>query len=446
MFNKVVRRSLVLAAGFFWTGVAGYGQGVDTTVQVPTAGPGSATVEIPSAQTSMPNFGEDLTMAGESKSAKNVVEPEKPVFWTWYTDVGYESKYIFRGTNLMPGSDGAIFGDARVTKWNFTLGLFGIHQLGDARAASWSTGEGGGSAAGSGADACCDRFGNFVPYTRFPTTIQREFNELDVFLSYKLSLGPIDVTIGDIAFLIDRRAETFERDVLPPGFIWNIPDTDKRTRVVGPNPTVQNEQFDRVYITLSTTKLSKYVTPQITYYQTVYSAGNEPEAENIIKYAPVFVDEFPPGFKHPRPQNPRPNDERNEALGGYLEGRINGSFPITKWLNFDPYTILSVSFRDRTEPFTPIPETAPRVGPGAVRNGSGVYGARPFTGFNHVQPGVELPIHLFHLGGYSSEHWAPPDAHVYLVPTGAYSYHISNPTPGTKRDEWWGGAKIELTF
>jgi hypothetical protein len=286
-------------------------------------------------------------------------------------------------------------------------------------------------------------------YTRFPTTIQREFNELDTFLSYKISLGPIDVTIGDIGFFIERRAETFEKDVwVDSNITWNIPDTDKRFRVVGPNPTVGNETFDRAYITLSTTKLSKYVTPQITYYQTLYSAGQEPEAENIIKYAPVFVDEFGP--PRVRPQNPRPNDERNEALGGYLEGRLNGHVPITNWMDFNPYTILSVSFRDRTEPGGTSTETAIPPPPGNVppnpRNGSGGYGAHPLTGWNHFQAGVELPIHLVHLGGYSSERWAPPDAHVYLVPTGAYSYHISNPTPGTDRNEWWGGAKIEVTF
>src|SRR6266853_6931086 len=129
MFNKVVRRNLALAAGFFWTGVAGYGQGVDATAQVPTAGPGSASVETSTAQTPMPpNSLEDLTMAGEYKSAKNVVEQEKPVFWTWYTDVGYTSEYNFRGTDLMPNSDGATQFDARVTKANFILGLFGIHQ------------------------------------------------------------------------------------------------------------------------------------------------------------------------------------------------------------------------------------------------------------------------------------------------------------------------------
>jgi hypothetical protein len=450
MFNKVVGRNLALAAGFFWTGAAGYGQGVDATET-----PGPALVEIPTAQTATPsNSGEDLTMAGEYKSAKNVVEQEKPVFWTWYTDAGYESEYNFRGTNLTPNSDGAVFGDARVTKWGFTLGLFAIHQLGDAHVDSWSAGEGGGSAAGAIAGATSNV--GIVPYTRFPITTQTRFDELDAFLSYKFSLGFIDVTLGNIGFFIERRAQTFEKDVLPPNFIWNIPDTDTRFRFLGPNPTVQNEHFDRAYITLSTTKLSKYVTPQITYYQTLLSAGAEPEAENIKKYPLVFVDgpigltpffhREPTGFVNPT--NPRPNDLRNEALGGYLEGRLNGHFPITNWLDFDPFTLVSVSFRDRAEPGGTHFETAPPLPSGSPnpRAGSGVYGAHPLTGWNHFQAGIELPIHLVHLGGFSSERWAPPDAHLYFVPFGDYSYHISNPTPGTDRDEWWGGGKFELTF
>jgi hypothetical protein len=451
--TKTLKRCLLFAA-FVGAPIAIYAQGVDAIVEVPTTAHRSALIEIPTAQNPTASSDNNIPMAGEYKSTKNVVEQEKPVFWTWYADVGYESEYNFRGTNLTPNADGAVFGDVRVTKWNFTLGLFGIHQLGDASVNSWSVGEGGGAASAAAASGTCG--GNCPPvvaYARFPTTIQTRFDELDVFLSYKLSLGPIDVTIGDIGFFISRRAETFEKDVwLLPNVTWNIPDTDTRFRFVGPNPTVQNEQFDRVYITLSTTKLSKYIRPQITYYQTLYSAGQEPEAENVILYKPVFVDEFfplhgpglPPGFF--RPQNPRPNDERNEALGGYLEGRLNGSFPITKWLDFNPYTILSVSFRDRTEPGGTSAETVGLFSNHPNRAASGVYGAHPLTGWNHFQAGVELPIHLVHLGGYSSERWAPPDAHVYLVPTGAYSYHISNPTPGTDRNEWWGGAKVEVTF
>jgi len=445
---KTFLRRLFFVAAFACAARVSYAQGVDTIVEVPTAAHRSALIEIPTAQNPAGNPDNNVTMAGEYKSTKNVVEQEKPVFWTWYNDAGYESEYNFRGTNLTPNADGAVFGDVRVTKWNFTLGLFGVHQLGNASSPSWAVGESGGGTAG-GSNNVNPPGATPIPETRFPTTIQTRFDEVDVFLSYKLSLGPIDVTIGDIGFFIERKAETFEKDVLPDHDFWNIPDTDTNVRFVGPNPTVGNETFDRAYITLSTTKLSKYVTPQITYYQTLYSAGQEPEAENVIFYKPVFVDEgfpfhspgLPPGFF--RPQNPRPNDERNEALGGYLEGRVNGHFPITNWLDFNPYTILSVSFRDRSEPGGTSLEIAPAGDP---RGGSGIYGAHPLTGFNHFQAGIELPIHLLHLGGFSNTNWAPPDAHLYLVPFGAYSYHISNPTPGTDRNEWWGGAKVEVTF
>jgi hypothetical protein len=112
-----------------------------------------------------------------------------------------------------------------------------------------------------------------------------------------------------------------------------------------------------------------------------------------------------------------------------LEGRINGHLPITKWIDFNPYGLVSVSFRDRTEP-----------------GGSNQFGSHPLTGWNHIQAGAELPIHLVHLGGFSSGPWAPPDANLYFVPLVGYAYHISNPTPGTDRDEWWGGAKFEVTF
>jgi len=448
--TKTLRRCLLFGA-FVGAPIAIYAQSVDTAVEVPTTAHRSALIEIPAAQNPTASSDNNIPMAGEYKSTKNVVEQEKPVFWSWYTEAGYESEYNFRGTNLTPNSDGAVFGDARVTKWNFTLGLYGIHQLGEASSPSWSVGESGGAGPGTGANATCSGPGcppsGLIPYVRYPRTIQDRFNELDVFLSYKFSIGPVDVTVGNIGFFIDRRARTFEKDVFIPGFIWNIPDTDTRVRFVGPNPTVQDETFDRIYVTLSTSKLSKYVTPQITYYQTLYSAGQEPEAENIIKYAQVFVDKFDPGFGPNggffRPQNPRPNDQRNEALGGYLEGKLNGSFPITSSIDFNPYTIVSVSFRDRTEPGGTSVETGPFLNP---RNGSGIYGAHPLTGWNHFQAGAELPIHLVHLGGSSSERWAPPDAHLYFVPFGAYSYHISNPTPGTDRNEAWGGGKFELSF
>src|SRR5262249_1802329 len=173
------------------------------------------------------NADSNLTMGGEYKQPKNVIEQEKPEFWTWYTNVGYESEYNFRGTNLTPGANGAGFFDAEVTKWNFTLGLYGIHQFGHATADSWSIGEGGGGGTPTFASTDVAHRNFRVHYTRFPTTVQTRFNELDAFLSYKFSLGPIDVTIGNFAFFIDRNATTFEKDLLPPGFIWIIPYTPK---------------------------------------------------------------------------------------------------------------------------------------------------------------------------------------------------------------------------
>ena len=426
MLKNFVKNSFWIAIAFFCATHMSYAQDSGPTVQNPFPA-GSALMNIG------PDADGHLTLAGEYKQPKNVIEPEKPVFWTWYTDVGYESEYNFRGTNLTPDADGAGFIDLQVSKWNFTLGLFGIHQFGNASANSWSMGESGGSAAANGSAVFAA--GVPVQILRFPTTIQNEFNELDVFLSYKFSLGPIDITVGNIAFFIDRNASTFERDfIATPGFHWNpgIPGAHGRNLFLGPEQTVEDEQFDRFYIRLSTTKISKYIVPQITYYQTVFSDGSQPDSPRFVR--------TPPNSNPPTPSFVLPYllpfNERNEALGGYLEGRINGHLPVTKWMDFNPYALISVSFRDRTEPGGAPPF------PAATR----YFGSHPLTGWNHFQTGVEIPIHLAHLGGFSSSPWAPPDANLYLVPFGAYSYHISNPTPGTDRNEWWGGGKLEITF
>jgi len=429
MLKNFVKNSFWIVIAFVCATQMAYAQ-ADPTVHNPFPA-NSALLNI------APDADGHLTLGGEYKQPKNVVEQEKPVFWTWYTNVGYESEYNFRGTNLTPGAKGAGFFDAEVTKWNFTLGLFGIHQFGDASVDSWAIGEGGG---GSGTPVQNFARSNLgpVPYLRFPTTVQNKFDELDVFLSYKFSLGPIDITLGNIAFFISRRATTSELDFIPVfhgiHFIWNIPDTDTAFRRLGTakygpsDPTVEEETFDRLYIRLSTTKLSKYITPQITYYQTIYSWGSEPTHDGVFRYNPVFVDKFPPphiGI----PTNPRPFNQRNEALGGYLEGRLNGHVPLTKWMDFNPYGLISVSFRDRTEP-----------------GGANPYGGHPLTGWNHAEVGASLPIHLAHLGGFSSTQWAPPEADLYFTPFGAFAYHISNPPAGTDRDEWWGGARFEVTF
>src|SRR5436189_4170490 len=186
MLNNFVKNSFSISSAFLCATRMSSAQAVYSTVQNPFPA-NSALLNI------APNADGNLTIGGEYKQPKNVVEQEQPVFWTWYTNVGYESEYNFRGTNLTPGAKGAGFFDAEVTKWNFTLGLYGIHQFGNADANSWSVGESGGSAAANGATI----FHSTTPVEilRFPKTTQNRFNELDVFLSYKFSLGPIDVTL-----------------------------------------------------------------------------------------------------------------------------------------------------------------------------------------------------------------------------------------------------------
>jgi hypothetical protein len=394
----MLKNSFLVVAAFFCAGRLAYGQGVDTIVEIPTTAQRSAIVEIPTArQTIADDSGSGATMAGEYKSTKNVIEEQKPVCWNWYADVGYESEYNFRGTDLMPDSDGGVFGDVAVSKWGFTLGMFAIHQLGTARADSWSMGEGGGGGSGNFSQI----FGGLVSFA--PETIQDRFNEIDVFLQYHRSFGPIDVTVGDIGFFIDRRAQTFF-DVSSPFF---------PTFRVGPIRTVQDEQFDRVFVRLATS-IIPHIQPWITYYQTIYSDGQDPG---------IFAGGGFPAVH-----------ERNSSFGGYLEGRLRGTFPIGQWVDINPYGDISVSFHDRTEPVE-----------NPVKFHDFIRG-KSLSGFNVAQAGLELPIHLFHVVGSSSGPCAPPDLHVDLVPGFTYSYHISTPTAGTDRNEVWGGVKLAVTF
>src|SRR5438874_6856128 len=166
MLKNFIKNSFWIAIAFCCATHTSYAQDSGPTVQNPFPA-SSALLNIG------PGADGHLTLGGEYKQPKNVVEQEKPVFWTWYANVGYESEYNFRGTNLTPGAAGAGFFDAEVTKWNFTLGLFGIHQFGHATADSWSIGEGGGGGTlGTSANATFfnPRTGriDFVPYLRFP--------------------------------------------------------------------------------------------------------------------------------------------------------------------------------------------------------------------------------------------------------------------------------------
>jgi hypothetical protein len=402
----------LLVVAFFCAGRFAYTQGVDTIVEIPTTAHGSAIIEIPTSHMSSQSDADgNVTLAGEYKSTKNVVEEQKPVCWTWYADDGYETEYNFRGTDLMPNSDGGIFADAAVSRWGFTLGMFSIHQLGTANAPGFSSSEGG----GGGGQVNIGSFVNAGPI--FPLTIQDRFNELDLFLQYRREFGPINVTVGDIGFLIDRRAETFL-------FLPNTAFGPVANGVYGPYRTIGDEQFDRLFIRLATS-IIPYIEPWITYYQTIYSEGQDTFHHDANKLGPnplgfhTFFNSF---------------ERSPEDYGGYLEGRLRGHFPIGEWVDINPFGVISYSFGDRSEPVA------------NPANFAEVIRGRPLRGFNVAQVGIEVPIHLFHVVGTSDGPCAPPDLRVNLVPFGTYSYHISDPTPGTDRNEFWGGVKLAVTF
>jgi hypothetical protein len=357
-------------------------------------------------------FAQNVEVRHDSKDAKSVpITQELEPRVQFLLETGYESEYNFRGTNLMPGAVGAYFYQVQATipkvgPGSLTLGVYGIHQIGDAQANTWSISEGGGGGGNKGSQAGIVG-GGLTNFTRFPTTYQSMFREWDLFVSYRLSLGPVDVTFGNIAFLIQREAKTFETDVLDdPNFVWVVPPTFTRFRTVGPEPTVEDEQFDRIYVRLSTTKLCRYITPSITYYQTIYNNGSQPSDPGTFFFN-TDVNGNKPSV------TPGPNNERNEELGGYLEGRVNGNFPVGNWLDINPYAIVSYSFKDRSEP---------AMG----------FAGKPLTGFNHAQAGLELDFHI--------------TPNVAFVPFAAYSYHISEPPIGTNRDEFWAGVKVSVNL
>jgi hypothetical protein len=357
----------------------------------------------------------------DSKDSKTPpITQEKEPLVNFLLESGYTSEYIFRGTNLMPNSEGGFFYQAlatipKVGPGSLTFGLWAIHQIGDASADTWSTSEGGG---GSGVVThllpCPICPGGGVNDSLFPTTTQTSFREIDIIASYKFPLGPVDVTLGNIAFLIHREATTSQVDVLPPGFFWGYPPIVPDSRFANYNnvPTVGDENFDRIYIRLSSTKIP-HITPAITYYQTIYNEGFQPTG-NIVVFngVPLLVlrnvETGVPVAYAPLGQ------ERNSALGGYLEAKLNGNFPVGHWLDVNPYGLVSVSFRDRTEPV------------------AGTVGGRPLTGFNSAEAGLELEFHI--------------TPNIAFVPVAHYSYHISEPPIGTNKNEFWGGVKIAINL
>jgi hypothetical protein len=396
--------------------------------------------------------------AVDYKSTQNVkatqATEEAAQFWSWSANAGYTSEYIFRGTNLMPDSDGGVFATANVSKWGFTLGIYGIHQIGTAKANAFSIGEGGGGGGIANVTAPgSDNVDHNLTFTGTisPVTRQNTFNELDIYLSYTHEFGPIDLTVGNIAFFIDRRAETqvttsgtfvdadflFPPGPVPPG--QNNGD-GHTTHVTGETvilPTVENETFDRFYIAVSAPRLfhsnTFNIVPKIYYYQTVVNVG-----EDNFDRRQVFVIAHDPFPFEPAEHFFGLNglSERNSSLGGYLEGRIDANFNLGDRVKVQPYGLISYSFHDRTEPFG---ASAQFVENHFIR-------ARSLVGFNNAQAGVKVPILLWSGTGNASGSFAPPGAVFSFAPFGSYSYHISDPPIGTDRNEVWGGAQFELTF
>lgn len=382
------------------------------------------------------------------ETGKKQVVIEEPEKMTGSISAGYNTRYIFRGTNLMPSADGMISTDLHVNYGGFTFGAWIGTQMGTASvpgALAIGEGGGGGSAdlgvargAGLGglgnAAVTGDQLVNFIAGTfgvspdvvtsefqrilnaQIPQQITRikqsseafqdRFNEIDLYAQYSFSLGPVDITLGNIFFYIDRDSETritareyfasedarsliealagtpllpgFTRPKNPEDFLLN--SGRKISRTYG---AIGDEQFDRLFISVSTNAIP-YIVPRATYYQTIYSEGQNPDPE-----LGVF---------------------RNDRKGGYLELKINGEIPLIQdRLNLDPYVLASYSAGDRTD-----------------KNGHSL------DAWNHFQAGAELV-------------WQVTDT-FRLIPQINWMTRLSDPPLGTNEDEWWGGAKAEILF
>jgi hypothetical protein len=345
-----------------------------------------------------------MSQAGTTTDAKDkntVAAEDTSKIWQISADGGYETRYIFRGTNLTPGSDGLAFGEAQMSllfgdKGVLTMGVWYGSQLGDARANTWAIGEGGGagSTAIPGAETVPVEGGGVAAVTFRPTTVQTRFRETDFYIQYKMTLGPVDVTVGNIAFIIDRHAYTLVTEhLVDPRFVFVA--TGTRNLFLGRFATVNDEAFDRMYVRLSTSKIP-YITPSLTYYQTIINSGGDYFREQVGLGNALF-------------------SERNDNLGGYLEAKLAAHFTLVPdRLYLDPYALISINFEDRAKP-----------------GGTSPFRAETFTGFHHFQTGAELPIYFTKF--------------LSLVPFGGYAY-ISDPVIGTRQNEFWGGAKLRLEF
>jgi hypothetical protein len=453
-----------------------------------------------------------------SDSKKQIIEPTGPIVGG-EVSAGYWSKYIFRGTNLTPDSDGLIWasGTLRVHPWENGSFMFqvwvgsqqgvaqvdGVERIGESGGAAIPNGTG--TRAGFNesritatdpslqplADAINRAYGknfndpngisgqDFIDYlkdefsilgqpgksnaeirqnyrdtygkgipknvTRFNTSneaIQDRFTEIDAVVEYRHQFfdGKLEIAVGNIFFYIDREEksiatvrEFFASDAARK-FVNNLNNTilnvqSGRTITSAPVLTLReghpedfllnkgktvkfkrkstgDEEFDRVYVDVTTNLLSQFygLKPHLIYYQTLYNEGADGD--------------------------PNLQTNRYDTKGGYLEFSMNASVPLVKTgspasndfktgkailgdekikLSIEPSFRISYSVRDR-----------------ASADGT------PLTGFNHLQLGAQLS-------------WNITD-NLSIHPMVSYARHLTEPTPGTDRDEWWGGGSIAFAF
>src|SRR5881396_249166 len=165
MLKNLVKNSFWIVTAFVCATRMSYAQ-ADPTVHNPFPS-GSALVNIGS------NANGNTTMAGEYKQPKNVVaeQPEAPKWWSITAEVGYESEYIFRGTNLTPNSDGLEFQQVIFSAKGFTLGMWFGTQLGHAAVKNATyVGEAGGGVSPFSS--------NFPGFSTLDTAFQYRFKEL----------------------------------------------------------------------------------------------------------------------------------------------------------------------------------------------------------------------------------------------------------------------------
>lgn len=382
-----------------------------------------------------------------NKETKQVIET--PEVMTGSISAGYSTRYIFRGTNLMPSADGMVSADLHLNYGGFTIGAWIGSQMGSAAVpGALSIGEGGGGGSidlgagrGSGLSALGgaavtgdqliefiganfglthdqvkqgfrDVLGVHVPkhitnIKQSSVALQDRFNEIDLYAQYSFSLGPVNVTLGNIFFYIDRDSSTrvtireyFDsedaRDLVtmlagnpallpgstrpghPEDFLLNSGRKISRSY-----DSLGDEQFDRLFISLSTNAIP-YIVPRATYYQTIYSRGKSPDHELGVV--------------------------RNDRRGGYLELKINAEFPLIQdHLNLAPYVLASYSAGDRSD-----------------------VDGKPLDDWNHFQAGAELV-------------WQVTDT-FRIIPQINWMNRIAGPPLGTAQEDWWGGARAEITF